>query len=374
MVSLCYIVSMKTWIAEIKAWIQQHIHIQKKPGKRLSTASAVAMTAGIFLFVLVFGIYQYRQYTGTPLNVLDDSVISFTGYNGAGTVTENFHPEQAMLEKLSETIAEKDAAGESTIYLSQLKDNIVCGFNKDSALSNDEVITYSCTIDEDIARNAGYHLVNTQKNYKVFGLSDLIPVDPFTDVSASWVMQNETADIQIVIPDNLQNLGIRYSWQPKDDTTITITASVDEQAFQEAGYVLTATSKDYVTGTKPVLIQSVDELTDAEIDAIVKEAEQLLVTELETCGYALLHDEETLTINSYEEGRLNSSYDGFTVSFTLNSDDVPWFSRFNDLTAEFAGTIYRGSDASVHFQSNTKHSCTVGGFFSLYMEEENQIP
>lgn len=362
---------MKAYITKIRDWIHNHIPKQKKNRKHLSNASVAAITAGIVLFVVAVCVYQYQNYNGTPLAILDDSTITFSGYNGNGVVGEDFHPEQAMLDKLSETIEQKDAAGESTIYLSQFKESIICGFNKDSALSNDEVITYSCTIDEDLARNAGYNPIDTQKNYKVEGLADLIPLDPFQDVTATWIMQDGIADIEITIPDTLQSFGITYTWDTKDETTITVTAIADEEQLAQNGYVLTSTTKDYPVGTKPVLITSMDELSDEEADSIIQEAEALLIQELETCGYALLHDEESLIISGYEEGRITEAYDGFTVSFSLTSDNLPWYSRFSNLSAEFTGMVYRSSDSLVHFESNTKHGCTVGGFFSLYMEEES---
>lgn len=360
---------MKDYITKIREWIQTHFPLTKRKKKHFSSASVVALTTGSLLIVIVFCFMQYRQYAGIPLHVLDDSSIAFSGYNGNGTVQDDFHPEQAMLDKLSLTIEQKDASGESTIYLSQLKDSIVCGFNKDSGLSNDEVITYSCTIDEELARNAGYQLVNTQKNYKVHGLADLTPVDPFAQVTAEWTMQDGIADMKLFIPDSLLSLGITYTWEAKDETTITLTADADTKQLEEAGYVLTTTTKDYVVGTKPVLITSLDELSVTETDSLIKEAESLLVQELETCGYALLHDEQTLVISGYEEGSLRESYDGFTITFTLIADNLPWYSRFSDLSAEYSGTIYRGSDSLVHFANETTHSCTVGGFFSLYMEE-----
>ena len=152
---------MKDYITKIREWIHSHIPLTKRKKKHFSTASVVALTTGGMLVVIMICFVQYRQYAGIPLHVLDDSSIAFSGYNGNGVVKDGFHPEQAMLDKLSLTIEQKDASGESTIYLSQLKDSIVCGFNKDSGLSNDEVITYSCTIDKELARNAGYQLVNS---------------------------------------------------------------------------------------------------------------------------------------------------------------------------------------------------------------------
>lgn len=360
---------MKEYITKFRDWLHARVPLHRKKKRHLSSASVAAMTAGIVLFVCIFAFYQYRQYAGTPLKVLDDSSITFSGYNGNGIVQDDFHPEQAMLDELSETIARKDAAGESTIYISQLKDSIICGFNKDQALSNDEVITYSCTIDEDLARNAGYHLVNTQKNYKVEGLANLTPVDPFIGVTAEWVMQDGAANLEINIPDNLQALGITYSSETRNETTITLTASANEEQLSDDGYVLAATSKDYVVGTKPSLITSLHELSDDETDMLISEAEKLLEQELETCGYTLLHDSRSLAISGFEEGRIEQSHDGFTVSFTLLTDNLPWYSRFSSLYADFTGTVYRSSDSTVHFSSSTKHSCTVGGFFSLYMEE-----
>ena len=360
---------MKDYITKIREWIHSHIPLTKRKKKHFSTASVVALTTGGMLVVIMICFVQYRQYAGIPLHVLDDSSIAFSGYNGNGVVKDGFHPEQAMLDQLSLTIEQKDASGESTIYLSQLKDSIVCGFNKDSGLSNDEVITYSCTIDKELARNAGYQLVNTQKNYKVEGLAELTPVDPFLDVAATWTMQDGIADMHLTIPDNLLSLGITYTWEAKDETTITLTAAANTAQLQEAGYMLTATTKDYVVGTKPVLIETLDELSDTEIDTILAEAETLLVQELETCGYALAHDEQTLVISGYEEGNIRESYDGFTISFPLIADNLPWYSRFSDLTAEFTGTIYRDSSSVLHFESRTKHSCSVDGFFSLTMEE-----
>lgn len=343
-----------------------------KKKKRFSPSSIAAVALGICILSAAGSYAVYEQIAGKPLSVLDDSRITFTGYSGSGSVSPSFHPEESAMTRLQQEIDEAESSGRTSLYLKQLKETIVCGFDRSSGLSNGDVVTYACTVDRNTAREAGFRADDTQKSYRVEGLPEYAEVDPFDGVTAEWIWKNGVADLHILVPENLQELGISITWLEEDSTHVRLHTEADEQSMKENGILLTRTETVFETGRKPFQIESLAELNDSDLKNILQEASAALDSELAACGNTLNSSRKSITITGHDEGILRRTGDGFSVTFTLEAeDDGSWFAWLSGYQAVFRGTVYRDSSGIAHFSPSSTHSCRIDGLLGNYTLEEN---
>lgn len=338
--------------------------------RRTPPAVIAGVSLGMLLAVIGGGTALYQKIAGRRIAALDTSSAAFLGYSGSGTVDPDFRPEDTMLQTLEAEMEETASRGGSTVYQQKLIDSIVCGFDRSTGLSNDDVITYACTIDAGLARQAGYRFSDTQKSYRVQGLPEYEEIDPFRNVTAAWIWQNGQADLSLNVPQEFTDLGISYSWDYSGGSSVTLRADADEETLRAAGIVLTAAETVVETGRKPQAVLSYDSLSEEEKQAIIAQASQLLEEELSQCGH-VLQGSGSVTVTGWDDGTLQQTGDGFTVSFTLRTDGRQWSSWFSRYRVSYAGTVWRDSTGSVHFSDTPSHACTVSGFFGQYSMEES---
>lgn len=343
------------------------VHKIKKKKTKHSGTALLCIGIGFFLLICITGVYLVRITNGIPAPVLGDDTISFTGHDGSGKVVEDFHPERLLLDTIDHKISVEKEEGRTTAVLQQLKKDIVCGFDRSSNLSNGDVITYACTIDSKLARDAGLKITDTQKSYRVEGLAAYTHIDPFANLTSTWDLSNEQPVLTIIPPASIDPSLITYTCEYDPNTGLyTIHAQAEEAKLQEAGILLTSTTTTYDPGPAPVLVNKVKELSSDEVESLWSQASSLLQDELTGCNHILHGTDDTLTINDFTQDTIRSRHGTFQITFQLQTEGSKWADNpFFHTNVSYNGKIWR-NNGQITFITQDKHSCTVEGPFGLY--------
>ena len=159
----------------------------------LALILAGALTCGLIAYLL------FSDSPGERIFLLSNEQIKVDGYDGNGKVSEDFHPENYGIGQIDRSLDHAD----------DLISSITCGAYPSSGLSNDDIVTYSCTYDHGYAAAAGIQIERFAKAYRVSGLTPYTEVDLFDGVSGEW-SDNPDHPVSLHIPEQYTASGIRY--------------------------------------------------------------------------------------------------------------------------------------------------------------------
>ena len=343
----------------------------KKQKHKTSGTAVACIFAGLFLFICIAGVLIIRIITGTPAPALNETKPAYIGHNGSGTIVEGFCPEQRLFDAIDAKIATNEKEGRSAALLHKVKNDIVCGFDRSTGLSNGDVITYACTVDINMARDAGLKITDTQKSYRVEGLPAVTNIDPFQNMTHSWDMNGDEATLQIIPNPSIDTSLITYTVEQDPESGLyRIHAKADEENLLKAGIRLTATETTYDPGPAPQKIQRARELSKEEEQILYEKASTLLQAELETCGNTLQGQDDTITVTDFTPDGIRGRSGELEVEFKLTTEGSRWANNpFSTTKATYTGSVWRTSDG-IAFLSDTAHTCTVTGPFGIYNMEE----
>ncbi len=342
-------------------------HLGRMPGPAwFGVISALLLAAGLFIYNL--RIYVY----GRELPVLNDVQPEFEGYDGIGVPREGFHPEQSAVDALLLAAEDRNLPEEDRENLRTLAESISCSFTKAEGLSNNETVEYACSFDPEAAARAHYNLTELSRTYTVHSLQSYTMLNPFLGVTAYWSTDQGVPEVELQIPQEYLDLGIRYDYTFIDDANISITIDADMQALQERGIMLSFDSMEYPVSNKPELILDTRELSDEEKQELRGIIEAMVTAELDRCGWQASFLGSPLTITGisdiYASPQMFSSHSSLTdIKVSLTTEYEGWMSRFTAFSMSYTGYLYRMADGSMQFRTEDTHACSFSGVFGEYV-------
>ena len=194
-------------------------------------------------------------------DVFDDFHVSFFGVTGYGEVTV----------ELSDTIPE--------VILDNLKYTVSA--TKD--VSNGDKIKISLQYDPNILKKNGYEITNNSLEYTVYGLKELIEIDPFDGLVLNY------SGISPFCTVNFNNAGcnkeaqkyVSYSLEKErfaNGESVIVHATIAENITKETGYVISKgkESFEYLCGNMPYYLESLEgidlTLLESELQDVLKSA------------------------------------------------------------------------------------------------------
>lgn len=320
----------------------------------------VGVSLGFFLslILLVYGLYHFIH--GTDVTLLSNEIPTFTGTDGYGVVSEEFHPEQQAIEKLTKTHISQEKSGKDASTLKELTQSITCSFSRQDHLSNGMVIQYGCSYDTDAAKKINYHFSSISKSYTVTSLQKPKTLDPFKNLETSWNMQSNIPQLQL-IPDNTsKELNIQYHYSYTSQTSAHVTISYDEETIKENGWIIENTEKD-ITFDEPEI-----SLVSLEPESILTDSfMEYVQSDLSRCT-TYTFGKELITAESPTLQSIQQINDQIQVTFSLQNLYTSNYPGTYYFSVAYTGSLYQDESGKMIFFTSTTHTCRYEGFAQNY--------
>lgn len=308
---------------------EQDPMIRKKDPIRIIFAFVIK--AGIFFFtvlsITLIAMAIYTNYHSTNLELVDESKIIFTGYNGSGVAQFHNNPEKSALTELQKKKKQLENSNQDTTTIVELIDSIDCSFSQSSNLANGMKITYGCSYNKEAAKHAHYAINSTHKEYIVMGLLDSSTIDPFESMATTF----DTNGISIT---NTQDATLQYSYIYQGDE-ITI-----------------------YSNNKSITLLLADVLSDELKHSI----ESMAQSELDACHHTIQFGKESFDSYSPTFQSIQKNEDEtFTVKLSLSNLYTETLSDYYSFTISYTGTFVNNEDGTIVFQTINQHGCTYDG-------------
>ena len=331
----------------------------KKPiPKKLIIIGAVAVVA---IVACVAAFLYFGSFVDVHL-ITDNMSVAVTGGNNYGTVAFNGYGRDMteLVEKYSEK-ASGSVEDLSNMDWNSLADSVndyadIYAFEssvvynveypegkENGTLSNGDVIKITAEYDEDLAKELHINVKDTEYEYTVEGLADLIEVDLFEGLEVGWGVSyygaTPTLKVEQTSEDELLS-NISYYTEEVDDNTIEVTASIDEENLISQGYIAkdSVYTKTYDVGRRPIPITSLS--GEGVEDAYRAEAEKVATAYQNMCS-SIYVEGNPVTISSYTVTEFDESWNGIEAEVTYTLSDGRTYSTYYDLV------LYRLEDDSI---------------------------
>ena len=342
--------------------------IERRTDMRRSLANKKILICGLALLGLVIIILLIAKSVRPSINLNDYLTIETTGYEGYGTATARIDwdaVEEKYGSKISITGAAQQKYGGFMMMMTPMdviRDNVSVKLDKNSNLSNDDVITYEWDISEKLSKYVKNKIKYTNDSFVVSNLSSIGTFDAFSDVIVSY---------SGIAPDGVANISYNGSDLSANDFSIDknkglsngdvikvfINSNNIDQYANNLGKIPAEFEKSYTVNGLDSYITKV-----SEIDSDTLKEMQLKAAEV-------FHDKEVSRMGEWEElisftylgcylhkavkpifmGANNEIYLVFRVrmhnTFSNNGDtydrenDFYWFIKYRDLIMNGNGPI-----------------------------------
>ena len=140
----------------------------------------------------------------------------------------------------------KSAEANELVY--ELGNAISYNLDKNSGLSNGDVVTLEVTVDSERAEQLGYKISSFSKTYTVSDLSEPQIADVFDGLTVEFSGVSPDGEAEITSVPTL-DFDVYYSLDASENLSngdiVTVTAEYDNDEAIEAGYVVETTSRTY---------------------------------------------------------------------------------------------------------------------------------
>lgn len=332
---------------------------KKKPFlKKLVIIGAVAVVA---IVACVAGFLYFGSFVTVHL-ITDNLSAAVTGGNNYGTVAFNGYGRDMteLVDKYSESASQSvedlsnldwnalaDSASDyADIYNfeSSIVYNVEYPEGKENGtLSNGDVIKITAEYNEDLAKELHINVEDTEYEYTVEGLADLIEVDLFEGLEVGWGVSyygsTPTLEVEQTSEDELLS-NISYYTEEVDEDTIEVTASIDEENLISQGYIAKDNlyTKTYDIGQRPIPITSLD--GEGVEQAYREEAEKVATAYQNMCSKIYVEG-NPVTISSYTVSEIEEGWSDIVAEVTYTLSDGRTYTRSYDLM------LYRMEDDSI---------------------------
>ncbi|MBR6768381.1 MAG: hypothetical protein IKM34_02725 [Clostridia bacterium] len=162
--------------------------------------------------------------------------------------------------------------GYYTSMPSVIANNVRYMVSAEEKLENGQKITVQLSYDADLLKRSGYQLKDDSMIYTVYGLRELIPIDPFENLEVYGSGISPLCDIHLNEVDcskavqQYVNFGVDRSIYYANGDTIVVEAWIDEEDTIKTGYVVMQSYKEYTLSGMPRYVNSLEnvDLTSLE--------------------------------------------------------------------------------------------------------------
>ena len=335
-----------------------------KPATKKPFPKKLVIIGGVAAVVVAACIAAFFYFSSfvTVRLITDNLSAAVTGGNNYGTVAFNGYGRDMteLVEKYSEK-ASGSVEDLSNLDWNSLADSVneyadIYAFEssivynveypegkENGTLSNGDVIKITAEYDEDLAKELHVNVKDTEYEYTVEGLADLIEVDLFEGLEVGWGVSyyggSPTLQVNQTSEDELLS-NISYYTEEVDDNTIEVTASIDEENLISQGYIAkdSTYTKTYDIGRKPIPITSL--AGEGVEEAYRAEAEKVATAYQNMCS-TIYVEGNPVTISSYTVTELDEGWSGIDAEVTYTLSDGRTYSTYYDLV------LYRMEDDSI---------------------------
>ena len=335
-----------------------------KPATKKPFPKKLVIIGGVAAVVVAACIAAFFYFSSfvTVRLITENLSVAVTGGNNYGTVAFNGYgwDMTELVEKYSESASQSvedlsnldwnalaDSANEyADVYNfeSSIVYNVEYPEGKENGtLSNGDVIKITAEYNEDLAKELHINVKDTEYEYTVEGLADLIEVDLFEGLEVGWGVSyygsTPTLEVNQTSEDELLS-NISYYTEEVDDDTIEVTASIDEENLISQGYIAkdSTYTKTYDIGRKPIPITSL--AGEGVEEAYRAEAEKVATAYQNMCS-TIYVEGTPVTISSYTVTELDEGWSGIDAEVTYTLSDGRTYSTYYDLM------LYRMEDDSI---------------------------
>ena len=212
-----------------------------KPQRRKKILLVSGISAAIVLLAGGAGILRRPK----QVSFLPYAAASFTGVNGGGsaliTIGETGNPKLDRIIESSECTL-KDSAGNDV---------------QEGHLSNGDVLTYACRVDEDALKKARLILRETQVDVTVNGLAEPEQIDLFHDVYLAVETDEESGEARLVADSSDPGYDeVKYSVVEEGEDGILVYAEIPDETLLSYGYVTDSHYRLFTEDEIPAELQS----------------------------------------------------------------------------------------------------------------------
>lgn len=224
--------------------------------------------------------------------------VEYEGTDSVGTAVVTYDKTQLLIDILREQGEDPSDAASSKLSLSMnaLMNSIEFEVSQIDNLTNGDKITVTVKYDSLLMEENNIDFTKTSKDFTVENLVELIEIDPFEDITVEfygtapngYASTSNTSDIDCVRWAYFEfdmNEGLRNG--------DTVTLRVDKEDVDNAvsdGYKFTATSKEYTVEGLDYYYESAEQISDEQMEAYRKEADEEMENEKNWLYDAVLED------------------------------------------------------------------------------------
>lgn len=335
-----------------------------KPQGKKPFPKKLAIIGGAAVVVIAACVAAFLYFSSfvTVRLITDDMAVAVSGGNNYGTVAFNGYGRDMteLVEKYSDSASDSvedlsnldwnalaDSASKYADYYS-FESSIVYSVEypegKDNGtLSNGDVIKIKAEYNKDLAKELRINVKDTEYEYTVEGLADLVEVDLFEGLEVGWGVNyyGSTPSLKVEQTSDDELLqGISYYTEELDDNTVEVTASIDAEYLISQGYIAKDNqyTKTYDVGQRPIPITSL--AGEGVEEAYRAEAEKVAAAYQSMCSKIYVEG-NPVTVSSYTITELDEGWSGIEAEVTYTLSNNRTYSTSYDLV------LYRMEDDSI---------------------------
>lgn len=246
---------------------------------------ALVLSVGLLIFIIADLHFDNKGY-----DLKDYFYMTTTGLDGSGTVNVFFD-----YDKMLSDVAKDEKNAVIVSKYRQCLDTISCEDISDNGrLKNGDVVEISVSYDEELMKDNGIKIENTQIEFKIDNLSQGINIDVFEklDVIVSGISPEAYVNLQNNWEDKfLSQLNFKADKTnniAKGDIII-VTCTTGSEDFAANGYVPESYTKEYMVKVANSYIDSSDDINKDTVSKIWEQVEATVVSETQDLSFRILY-------------------------------------------------------------------------------------
>ncbi len=291
--------------------------------------------------------------------------VDVEGYDGYGQVTANIDwdaIEKKYGSRLSFTKKAKKELGDTLKYVEPmdvLENSVYVEIDNYSGLSNDDTITYTWDIADDIAEAVDCKIKAKDGEKKVSGLEEVEKFDAFADLEVSFTGRDGNGSPELTYNGSGLSVGAFQVSKTEglsngDQVTVSIPESRVEECAEELGRVPQEQKKEYTVAGLAYYLKDASAISEASMTMMQQQAEDVYrakaakdwddgqtLENLTYMGNYLLTSKNSQDNHLFlvYKAQVHNSYTNDEGSSYDGALDVYWYIRYDNLLSDEAGNL-----------------------------------
>ena len=229
-------------------------------------ASNLIKVMGAIIIILSISVLFVSCLGGKTIDAANLYEYEISGFDGNGKISV----------RSSDEYIEKILSSNSDLGMALLSANIGFEASERDGLSNGDEIEIEVIYNKDILKEKGIKLKNTSAKVKVSGLEKTTKVDPFENITISYIGTSPYVEVAVDASANDDFIQNNISFVPSTEQlskgeTFTLTANFYEDNIISEGYEITKIEQEYTVDDVAFYLSTLDDIDIKDLQAEIND-------------------------------------------------------------------------------------------------------